>query len=68
MKTLCARAHVGPYTPHQLRHSFVTNLLRSGVPIHLVSRMANHSSTAITMRYVKAGASELREWMGTALQ
>ena len=32
------------FTPHQLRHSFVTNLLRAGVPIHLVSVLANHSA------------------------
>jgi integrase/recombinase XerD len=49
-------------TPHQLRHSCATNLLRAGVPIHLVSRILNHSSPSITMRYVKAGGAELREW------
>lgn len=65
MHSLCARAGAPPYTPHQLRHTFVTNLLRAGVPLHLVSRMANHSSPSITARYVKAGASELREWMST---
>lgn len=34
---------VAGFTPHQLRHSFVTNLLKIGVPIHLVSVLANHS-------------------------
>jgi integrase/recombinase XerD len=47
-------------TPHQLRHSFVTNLLRCGVPIHLVSVLANHSSIAVTMRYAKVGGQDLR--------
>lgn len=65
MKALCARAVTPSYTPHQLRHTFVTNLLRAGVPLHLVQRMANHSSPAVTSRYIKAGASELREWMAT---
>lgn len=65
MHALCARAATPPYTPHQLRHTFVTNLLRAGVPLHLVQRMANHSSPAVTSRYIKAGASELREWMST---
>jgi site-specific recombinase XerD len=50
------------FTPHQLRHSFVTNLLRAGVPIHLVSVLANHSSIATTMRYAKLGGQDLREW------
>ncbi len=63
MRSLSDRAATARYTPHQLRHSFVTNLLRAGVPLHLVSRMANHSSPTVTNIYVKAGASELREWM-----
>lgn len=50
-------------TPHMLRHSFVTNLLRAGVPIHLVSRMACHTNTVVTARYTRASGSELREWM-----
>lgn len=52
-----------PYTPHQLRHSFVTNLLRCSVPLHLVQKLANHSSPSVTSRYIKAGGAELREWM-----
>jgi integrase/recombinase XerD len=52
-------------TPHQLRHSFVTNLLRCGVPIHLVSVLANHSSIGVTMRYAKLGGQDLREFRQT---
>lgn len=63
MRVICERAGVQAYTPHQLRHTFVTNLLRASVPLHLVQRMANHSSPDVTSRYIKAGASELREWM-----
>lgn len=52
------------FTPHQLRHSFVTNLLRPPInmPIHLVSVLANHSSVSVTMAYAKLGGQELREW------
>lgn len=50
------------FTPHALRHSFVTDLLRASVPLHLVSRLANHSDTATTMRYTRAGGQELKEW------
>ena len=49
------------FTPHQLRHSTATNLLRAGTPLHLVSALLNHSNPAITMRYVAAGASQLAE-------
>jgi site-specific recombinase XerD len=50
-------------TPHQLRHSCATNLLRCGVPIHIVSALLNHSSIQTTMRYVRAGRDALAEWM-----
>lgn len=50
------------FTPHQLRHSAATNLLRAGVPLHLVASLLNHSDPSITMRYVRAGGGELAEW------
>lgn len=64
MNTVCKVAAVPRYTPHQLRHSAATNLLRAGTPLHLVQRIMNHSSPTVTMRYVAAGGSELREWLG----
>lgn len=57
------RADIGHLTPHMLRHSTATNLLRAGVPLHLVSSLMNHSSVQVTMRYVQAGGNQLREWM-----
>lgn len=56
----------GAFTPHALRHSFVTNLLRAEVPIHVVSRLANHSSIDITMRYVKTAIDPLAEYLAPA--
>lgn len=50
------------FTPHQLRHSCATYLLQAGVPVHLVSRLLNHSNIQTTMRYVKAGGDELGDW------
>lgn len=50
------------FTAHALRHSFVTNLLRAGVPLELVSAMANHQNIQTTMRYVKVGANPLSRW------
>ncbi len=58
----CSEAGIDQLTPHQLRHSAVTNLLRCGVPLHLTSRLANHSNVATTMLYVRAGGDELGEW------
>lgn len=50
-------------TPHQLRHSMVTNALRAGAPLALVSRLANHSSVQTTMRYAKLGGDELGDFL-----
>lgn len=50
------------FTCHALRHSAATNLLRAGVPVHLVSRLLNHTNITTTMGYVKAGGAELAEW------
>lgn len=59
------KAGAGRYTPHQLRHSACTNMLRCGIPLHYVTRLMNHANPTVTMRYVKAGGDELREWRRT---
>ena len=51
------------FTPHQLRHSFGTNMVRSGVPLHLVSELMNHGSLSTTMLYIKVAPSDLRVWL-----
>lgn len=62
----CDAQRVGHVSPHQLRHSCATNLLRAGVPIAIVSTLLNHSNVHTTMRYVKAGGDELSEWLSHA--
>lgn len=47
------------FTPHQLRHSFATNLMRTGVPLDLACDLCNHSSPSITMRYIRTGGGRL---------
>jgi integrase len=36
------------WTPRELRHSFVSLLSDSGVPIEQISRLVGHSGTAVT--------------------
>lgn len=43
----------GALTPHRLRHSCATNLLRCGVPIGIIQRQLAHSSMDITQRYLQ---------------
>jgi len=51
------------YTPHSLRHSFVTELLAANVPIQIVKRAAGHSSVATTEIYAKTEEEDLRAGM-----
>jgi len=44
-------------TPHQLRHSYATELLNGGAPIVDVSELLGHSSMATTQIYTKLGSS-----------
>ncbi|WP_317395424.1 tyrosine-type recombinase/integrase [Faecalicoccus pleomorphus] len=37
------------FHPHMLRHSFVTNLIRSGIDVKTVSELARHSEVTTTM-------------------
>jgi integrase len=51
------------FTPHQLRHSAATNLLRAGVPLGMVSVLLNHANVQTTMRYCKVAGTDLAEWL-----
>lgn len=56
------------FTPHALRHSFVTNLLRARVPLEVVSRMAGHADIQTTMRYVKTSEDPLAELLASPIE
>jgi len=63
--TFSRRNNLPAFSPHMLRHSCATNLVRSGVPIHLVSSLMNHSDIKVTMNYVASGGEQLSEWKRT---
>lgn len=46
-----SRASGIPFSPHVLRHSFVTQLIRSGVPLAIVRDLAGHASIETTLGY-----------------
>jgi integrase len=45
---LCARADLGHWTPHELRHSAASIMLAQGTPLYVVSEVLGHASVAIT--------------------
>ncbi len=63
--TFARRNNLPAFSPHMLRHSCATNLVRSGVPIHLVASLMNHSDIKMTMNYVASGGAQLSEWKRT---
>jgi site-specific recombinase XerD len=58
LKRACLRAGVEPFTPHQLRHLYATEMLRNGAKLEVVGRILGHSSIGITAdvyRHVRTG-------------
>ncbi len=51
LKSRAKRAGVKSFSPHDLRRTFVGDLLESGVDISTVARMAGHASVDTTARY-----------------
>ena len=49
---------------HQLRHTFATQLLRSGAPLVAIQRLLGHRSLATTQRYLQVEDDEKRSAVG----
>jgi len=45
---------------HSLRHTLATKLLREQTPIHVISEILGHATTATTLIYAKADVEALR--------
>ncbi len=48
LKRACIRAGVTPFTPHQLRHLYATEMLRGGAKLEVVARILGHASVGVT--------------------
>lgn len=54
-----SRASGVEFSAHVLRHSFVTHLLRSDVPLHIVRDLAGHRNIATTLGYLRVFDDDL---------
>jgi len=51
IKTVQQVAKTEPFTPHDMRRSFITDLLETGTDINIVRQLAGHSDVSMTVRY-----------------
>jgi len=57
-----------PVTPHQLRHTFASEMLRLGVSLPALMQLLGHKDIRMTLRYVPVAPQDLQREFHTARQ
>src|SRR5258708_2392272 len=57
-----------PVTPHRLRHSFASEMLRLGVSLPALMQLLGHKDIRMTMRYVQVTQHDLQREFHAARQ
>jgi site-specific recombinase XerD len=58
----------GPVTPHRLRHSFASEMVRLGVSLPALMQLLGHHDIRMTLRYVEVTQLDLQREFHTARQ
>lgn len=61
IKNYAREADISDVTPHTLRHSFATHLLRGAAPLRNVQELMGHANIATTQLYTQLTDEHLRE-------
>jgi integrase/recombinase XerD len=61
LKGYAAEAGIDQVTPHTLRHSFATHMLRGGMDIHKVQELLGHANISTTQVYTQIDREHMRE-------
>src|ERR1700686_5707196 len=57
-----------PIVPHQFRHTFATEMLRSGVSLPALMKLLGHSTPKMTLLYAEITQTDLQRELGAAAQ
>jgi integrase len=60
-KKICKAAGIQNMRPHDLRHSFASNVINSGFTLSDVGALLGHTTAQTTMRYAHLTNTRLRE-------
>lgn len=60
LERACARAGIAYASPHRLRHTMATEMLRSGAALAEIGQVLRHRSSVVTSTYAKVDHDQLR--------
>lgn len=63
-KRLCKKAGIRDFHFHDLRHTFASHLVMSGIDLTTVSRLLGHKNISMTLRYSHLAPKHLKDAVG----